>query len=186
MIRRIVFLSTVGMLVLTTSCKKTEALSGSDPSSGNAQLPIQPAQQPATETAPDTVMMSPPPMPETNQAPPANGKYPVMTFDKTEHDFGTINEGDKPTYSFVFKNTGASDLIISNAVGSCGCTVPEYPKEPVKPGESAKMKVSFNSAGKNGRQQKTVTIATNTASGKEMITIKANITPKAGSGQTSH
>jgi hypothetical protein len=125
-------------------------------------------------------------MPETTQTVPADGKYPVMAFDKTEHDFGTITEGDKPSYTFNFKNTGASDLIISNAVGSCGCTVPEYPKAPVKPGESAKMKVSFNSAGKNGRQQKTVTVTANTASGKEIITIKANINPKAGSGQTSH
>ena len=182
MIRRIVFLSTVGMLVLTASCKKTETLSGSDPSSGSVQSPATPVETPV---AADTVMMSPPPMPETNTPPPANGKFPVMTFDKTEHDFGTINDGDKVTYSFTFKNTGASDLIISNAVGSCGCTVPEYPKEPLKPGESAKMKVSFNSAGKSGRQQKTVTIATNTATGKETLTIKANITPKAGSGINS-
>lgn len=182
MIRRIVFLNTVAMLVLTASCKKTEALSGSDPSSGMAA----PIEQPVPEPAPDTVMMGAAPMPESTQAPPSDGKYPIMAFSKTEHDFGTINEGDKPSYTFTFKNTGASDLIISNAVGSCGCTVPEYPKEPVKPGESAKMKVSFNSAGKNGRQQKTVTITANTASGKETITIKANITPKAGSGQNSH
>jgi hypothetical protein len=182
MIKRIVFLSTVAMLVLTASCKKTQEISGSDPSTGVMPIP----QQTTHEAAPDTVLMSPPPMPETTQAPPANGKYPVMAFDKTEHDFGTINQGDKVTYSFAFTNTGASDLIISNAVGSCGCTVPEYPKAPLKPGESGKIKVSFNSAGKNGRQQKTVTIATNTATGKEIITIKANITPKAGSGISSN
>lgn len=165
-----------------TACKKTEALSGADPSSGAMPVATEEPQQqsqPQPETAPDTVMMSPPPMPESNTAKPADGKYPVMTFDKTQHDFGTITEGDKPTYTFKFTNTGQADLLISNAVGSCGCTVPEYPKAPVKPGQSEKIKVSFNSAGKNGNQQKTVTIATNTAKGKELLTIKANINPKA-------
>jgi len=170
------------MLILTASCKKTEEMSGGDPSTGAMPIP----EHTTHEVAPDTVMMSPPPMPETTQTPPANGKYPVMTFEHTEHDFGTIKEGDKVTYSFTFTNSGASDLIISNAVGSCGCTVPEYPKAPLKPGESGKIKVSFNSAGKMGRQQKTVTLAANTATGKEIITIKANINPKAGSGITSH
>lgn len=182
MIKKIVLLSSVAILVLTASCKKTEELQNQDPSTGAMPIP----EHTTHEVAPDTVMMSPPPMPETTQTPPADGKYPVMTFEKTEHDFGTINQGDKVTYSFVFKNTGATDLVIANAVGSCGCTVPEYPKEPLKPGESAKMKVSFNSAGKSGRQQKTVTVSTNTAAGKEILTVKANITPKAGSGITSH
>lgn len=178
MTRKIILLCAVGTFALT-GCKKTETLSAEDPSSGIA-APIAP-----TETAPDTVNIGPAPMPETNTPPPANGKYPVMSFEKTEHDFGTINEGAKVTYTFNFKNTGASDLIISNAVGSCGCTVPEYPKEPVKPGESGKLKVSFNSAGKSGNQHKNVTVSTNTQTGKEIINIKANITPKAGSGVIS-
>ncbi|WP_245699422.1 DUF1573 domain-containing protein [Flavobacterium noncentrifugens] len=122
------------------------------------------------------------PMPQT-ATPPADGKYPVMEFETKEHDFGKINAGSKVVYTFNFKNTGEADLIISNAVGSCGCTVPEYPKEAIKPGESGKMKVSFNSAGKNGQQQKTVTITANTAAGKEMLTIKASITPVTGIAQ---
>ncbi len=154
------------------SCKKTNELNVQDPSTGVI------TSVESAEPAPDTVMMSAPPMPETAQ-PAADGKSPIMTLNKTEHDFGTITEGDKPSYSFTFKNTGASDLIISNAVGSCGCTVPEYPKQPVKPGESGKITVSFNSSGKNGRQQKTVTLTTNTAAGKELLTIKTNINPKA-------
>ena len=164
------------VVAMTISCKKTEELSVQDPASGV----VAPAMPITNEPAPDTVMMSAPPMPEA-AAPvaPADGKAPVMTFEKTEHDFGTITQGDKPSYSFTFKNTGASDLVISNAVGSCGCTVPDYPKQPVKPGESGKIKVSFNSSGKNGRQQKTVTITTNTAAGKELLTIRTNINPKA-------
>ena len=66
-------------------------------------------------------------------------------------------------------------MIITNAVGSCGCTIPEYPKDAIKPGESGKMKVSFNASGKHGQQQKTVTITTNTSQGSELLHIKAAI-----------
>jgi hypothetical protein len=106
---------------------------------------------------------------------PADGKYPVMTFEKTEHDFGMIVADSKVNYSFQFKNTGEADLIITRAVGSCGCTIPEYPKTPIKAGESAKIDVSFNAAGKHGNQQKSVTISTNTKAGVESLTIKASI-----------
>jgi hypothetical protein len=106
---------------------------------------------------------------------PADGKYPVMTFEKKEHDFGTIAGGSKVNYSFKFKNTGEADLIITRAAGSCGCTIPEYPKTPIKAGESAKIDVLFNSAGKHGNQQKSVLIATNTKAGEETLLIKASI-----------
>jgi hypothetical protein len=112
---------------------------------------------------------------QQNQQPNANVKLAEMKFNKVEHDFGTINQGDKVDYTFKFTNTGKNDLIISNAVGSCGCTVPEYPKEPVKPGKTGKIKVIFNSAGKSGQQTKTVTINANTANGTEKLTIKASI-----------
>ncbi|MFT3794261.1 DUF1573 domain-containing protein [Flavobacterium sp.] len=182
--KKIVLFSLMGTLALTVSCKKTEELSNSDPSSGGADavLPV-PRQQAAAPQQPEedpgmVTIGATAPMPETKTEKPANGKYAILTFDKKEHNFGTIKQGDVVTYTFKFKNTGGSDLIISNAVGSCGCTVPEYPKTPIKPGESADMKVSFNSAGKFGNQQKTVTVAANTESGKETLTIKANIISK--------
>ena len=117
----------------------------------------------------------------------SNGKFPIMTFAQKQHDFGPIDQTAKVSYDFEFKNTGAADLIISSASGSCGCTIPEYPKEPIPAGGSGILKVSFNAAGKSGQQLKTVTIITNTASGKEMLSIKASITPSAGktSGITS-
>lgn len=159
MIKKIVFLYAIGTFVLASSCKKQEA-------ADETATPNQ--EQAATQIY----------VPE-KATPPADGKYPVMEFENKEHDFGTISEGDKVFYTFKFKNTGEADLIIANAVGSCGCTVPEYPKQAVKPGESGEMKVSFNSAGKSGQQQKTVTITANTTSGTETLTIKASITPKA-------
>lgn len=102
----------------------------------------------------------------------------AITFSKTEHDFGVINEGDIVETTFSFKNTGKSELIITNAVGSCGCTVPEWPKEPIAAGENGLIKVKFNSQGKPNKQSKTITLTTNTANGKETVLIKAEVTPK--------
>jgi len=102
----------------------------------------------------------------------------AITFSKTEHDFGVINEGDIVETTFNFKNTGKSELIITNAVGSCGCTVPEWPKEPIAAGESGQIKVKFNSQGKPNKQSKTITLTTNTANGKETVLVKAEVTPK--------
>lgn len=103
------------------------------------------------------------------------GKFAKMTFDTEEHDFGTIQQGDKVSYDFKFKNTGEADLVITQAKGSCGCTVPDYPKTPIKVGAPGTIKVSFNSRGKHGETSKTVTIMCNTAEGNKILKIKANI-----------
>ena len=103
---------------------------------------------------------------------------PAFTFEKEEHDFGTLIDGEKVTYSFRFTNSGDAPLIISNAKGSCGCTVPKYPKNTaIKPGQSETITVSFDSSNKPGMQQKSVTLSANTSSGREMLRIKANVTP---------
>ena len=108
----------------------------------------------------------------------ANNNLPVLTFDKKEHDFGVINEGDVVETAFAFTNTGNSDLTILDARGSCGCTVPEYPKNtPIAPGESREIKVKFDSANKPGNQTKTVTLTTNTERGREILRIKTVVTP---------
>lgn len=115
----------------------------------------------------------------TTEVAVAVGEEPVMTFEESEFDFGDIAQGEKVEHVFTFTNTGKSDLLITDAKGSCGCTVPDYKKEPIKPGEKSTMKVTFDSAGKTGLQQKTVTITANTATGNELLTIKGSITPKA-------
>ncbi|RCS27215.1 DUF1573 domain-containing protein [Polaribacter sp. WD7] len=101
-----------------------------------------------------------------------------ITFDKKTYDFGTVNEGDIVKTSFTITNSGKTDLVITNAQGSCGCTVPEWPKAPIKPGETGEIKVKFNTSGKPNRQQKTVTLTTNTESGREVLTLKGSVTPK--------
>src|SRR6476469_1721223 len=73
---------------------------------------------------------------------------PAMKFEKETHDFGKVKAGDKVTYEFKFTNTGKSPLIIKDAIATCGCTKPEWPKTPIKPGEDGAIKVTFNSTGK--------------------------------------
>jgi hypothetical protein len=108
-----------------------------------------------------------------------------IKFEKTEHDFGTINEGDIVETVFSFKNSGKSELIITSAKGSCGCTVPEWPKEPIMPGEEGLIRVKFNSDKKPNLQQKTITLVTNTEQGKEILKIKAQVIPKSKVQQNS-
>ncbi|WP_310992246.1 DUF1573 domain-containing protein [Aequorivita marina] len=108
-----------------------------------------------------------------------SGKFPVMTFEEEQFDFGTIDKGTNVEHVFKFKNTGDAPLMIVNAKSSCGCTVPEYTKEPVAPGESGEMLVKFNGSGQN-QVSKTVTITANTEKGAETLTIKAFVTPKGG------
>ena len=100
-----------------------------------------------------------------------------MEFAEKEFNFGTITQGDKVEHVFSFKNTGTSDLLITKAKGSCGCTIPDYPKEAIKPGEEANIKVSFNSAHKLGKQNKTVALTANTKQGTEILKISADVLP---------
>ena len=105
----------------------------------------------------------------------AAAKVPVMTFEEKEFNFGTIKQGEVVEHDFKFKNTGESDLIIVKMKGSCGCTVPQWSKTPVKPGESSTFHVKFNSAGKHNKQNKSVTITCNTASGREIVYVKGEV-----------
>jgi Protein of unknown function (DUF1573) len=99
-----------------------------------------------------------------------------ISFDKEIHDFGTIEYGGDGVYDFKFTNTGKSPLIISNARGSCGCTVPRWPKEPIGKGESSVINVKYDTK-RPGPFTKTVTIASNASTPSKVITIKGNVKP---------
>jgi hypothetical protein len=104
---------------------------------------------------------------------------PVMAFESTEVDYGKIVQGSEPIRVFKFKNTGTEPLVITSASASCGCTVPNYPKEAVKPGESAKIEVRYDT-NRVGPFQKTITITTNETQGNHLLTIKGVVDPKPG------
>jgi len=132
-------------------------------SANRGTLPVNMVNNPRTANGMDTV---------------AAARKPTMDFTDTLHDFGTMQESEVVEHDFTFTNNGKTPLYITSAYGSCGCTVPEYPRDAVAPGKSAIMKVTFNSAGKSGHQEKSVTIHTNTVRGVHMLFIKADIVAK--------
>jgi len=99
----------------------------------------------------------------------------IIKFETTEHDFGDIMEGEKVSYSFKFNNVGKNDLVITSVSTTCGCTVTDFPKDPLKPGESGTIEVTFNSSGRSGKQVKVITVATNANPSMSQLTIKANV-----------
>lgn len=103
---------------------------------------------------------------------------PVIKFEKSEYNFGVVTEGDTVKYDFKFTNVGKKELLIANAAASCGCTVPSFPKEAIKPGESGVIKVMFNSKGKEGAIDKTVTITANTQPQQTMVKIIGKVEKK--------
>ncbi|MGH1335228.1 MAG: DUF1573 domain-containing protein [Aureispira sp.] len=104
---------------------------------------------------------------------PAN--LTAIQLPELQHDFGTIVKNSSVTHEFKVKNVGTNPLKIENVKASCGCTVPEWPKEPIAPGAEGKIKVTFNSAGKRGVQNKAITITANTDPINTRLYIKATI-----------
>lgn len=100
---------------------------------------------------------------------------PVFEFKEELHDFGRIGQGEVVSHVFTFTNMGKSDLVISTAKASCGCTVADYPKFPVKPGEQGEVTIKYDSEGRRGMQTKTLTLIANTDPNTKVLTIKAEI-----------
>lgn len=158
-----VMLLTVGFLVACGGA-------GADENAGDTAAPS--TENPATEVKPDAAA-------DANAVDP-NIPKTTMSFADMTHDFGNIQEGDKVSHVFTFSNSGDEPLIINSAKGSCGCTVPEWPKEPIPPGGESQIKVEFNSKGKAGKQTKTVTINANTDPNPTRLTIKADVAKVEG------
>lgn len=102
-----------------------------------------------------------------------------IKFDTTYHDFGTLIEGEQAAFTFRFQNTGTGDLVILDAYSTCGCTVPNYSKEPILPGQKGQIDVVFNSKSRQGVQYKNVTLKLNTPISEKTLTIKANVIKKS-------
>lgn len=136
----IVLITTAGMYSCNTEAKRA------DTADTQVNANVQTTSQPSTGASVQSVAAD----------------APVMTFEKTNWDFGTIQEGDVVKHTYTFTNTGKSPLIIQNATAQCGCTVPDWTRTPVAPGEKGELRVEFNSKGKAGVQSKSVTITANT------------------------
>ncbi len=107
------------------------------------------------------------------------GPIPAFEWEATEHDFGTINENDVVTYTYKFKNTGESPLIIESVRPSCGCTAPNWSKAPIPVGGEGFVEVKFDSKGKKNAQNKTVTVTANTWPKQTVLRFKTFVTPKS-------
>jgi hypothetical protein len=113
--------------------------------------------------------------PKSGDYPNRDFKAPRIVFDKTEHNFGSVIEGELVKYTFRFTNEGHKDLILSKVSSTCGCTVPDYSNKPIKPGERGQIDVVFNSSGRKGVQKKTITVLSNATPNKTQLKIKANV-----------
>jgi len=100
---------------------------------------------------------------------------PIITFEQEEFDFGTIQQGDKVSRTFHFTNTGGVPLKLESVRASCGCTTPEWPKDPIMPGQSSKIEVVFNSAGKLGSQKKSITVRSNANPSIKVVYLKGKV-----------
>jgi hypothetical protein len=100
---------------------------------------------------------------------------PIIEFEKDIHDFGKLIQGEKAIFDFKFINTGKSDLVITQVQTTCGCTVPKFPKTAIKPGEGEVIKVTFDSSGRKGTQNKMITVTSNCQPNTSVLRIKAQV-----------
>ena len=121
-----------------------------------------------------SVLAQGPPTKADSTAAAVNPNGPEMTFEKETHDYGTMKQGADGSCEFKFKNTGKEPLVITNAKGSCGCTVPTWPKEPIMKGQTGIIKVHYDTK-RVGAFTKTVTIESNANTNPKTLTIKGNV-----------
>lgn len=122
---------------------------------------------------------------KTSIPPKQQGPKTSIQFAEMSHDFGTIDQNTTNPKTFTFTNTGEHPLIISDAKGSCGCTVPSYPKEPIAPGETGEIQVVYRPGQQKNKQTKTVSITANTEPSTTVLRISANVTPGENSNPNS-
>lgn len=158
------------LILLATACKDRDA------EKKIAQLESRLAELEGKKS-PDATNTSVPAAPAAEVKP--EGPLPTIEFTAIEHDFGTINEGEIVEHTYSFKNTGEAPLIIQGAQGSCGCTVPDWSKEPIPVGGTGFVKAKFDTNGKTNAQNKTVTVTANTWPKQTVLRFKAMVLPKA-------
>ncbi|MBK7410632.1 MAG: DUF1573 domain-containing protein [Saprospirales bacterium] len=164
-------LAIVGFMM---SCKNDSDVRDAAAQSVTATDATQPGLQPTSDALAENAAAGQ----ETATVP--TGPTTSVQYSETEFDFGTIDQGDLVTHEYKFKNTGNEPLIINSAKGSCGCTVPSWPKEPIAPGKEAVISVQFDSKGKSGAQNKKVTITANTNPQQSFLYLKGTVNAPQG------
>ncbi len=164
-------MSVVALAVIVMSCKDRAA------EKRIAELESRLAQIESNKST--TASTTPAPVAQAAPDQKPEGPLPVINFERTDHDFGTITEGQKVSYTYKIKNTGEAPLIIQSAQPSCGCTVPTFSKDPIPVGGSGFVTAEFDSSGKPGINNKTITITSNTWPKVTTLRFKAMVTPKA-------
>lgn len=165
-------LALVGMLAMV-ACKSEGTAEGE---TTGESLAAAPASGDATPTA----------TPVNQEAEVPTGPLTSISFAETTFDFGDIDDGELVSHIYKFTNTGSEPLVIKDAKGSCGCTVPKWPKTPIPPGETGEIQVEFNSKGKTGKQSKRVTITANTDPAQTFLTISGNVIGKPKEGEAKN
>jgi hypothetical protein len=162
------FLLLISATLVFTSCRDREAEKKIALLEGRlAELESNRAANPVVQPNPATSQVDEKP----------EGPLPSFVFPKTEHDFGTINEGDVVEHTFTFTNTGNAPLIIQGVQASCGCTAPDWTKDPIPVGGTGFVKAKFDSQGKPNINNRTVTVTANTWPKQTVLRIKAMVTP---------
>lgn len=146
---------------------RLSALEGNKSAAASAATPAQTPDLNATPAAPETK---------------PDGPLPSFNFERTEYDFGDIKEGQKVAYTYKFTNTGTAPLIVQSVQPSCGCTAPDWSKEPIPVNGTGFVKVEFDSNGKVGVQNKSVTVNANTWPKTRVLKFSARVNPKAEGG----
>ncbi|MBC5774485.1 DUF1573 domain-containing protein [Pontibacter sp. KCTC 32443] len=162
--KNLIYTFAMAVALMATSCNQENTADTATATDATAA--------PATETTVDNPNIA---TTEQAAATPANPNAPVITFKETVYDFGTVKQGEVVNHTFTFTNTGKEPLIIENASASCGCTVPEWTKTPIAPGETGEVKVQFNSTGKAGQQSPMVTIRANTDPNITQVSLKGTV-----------
>ena len=164
----------IGVIALTiTSCR--DRVVEKRLAEVESRLAVLEGNKPNQQPAPINASVAPTEVTDTKP----EGPLPVIEFDKTTFDFGAVNEGSKVSHTYVVKNTGSAPLIIQNAQPSCGCTVPDWSKTPIPVGGTGFVKAEFDTKGKSGLQDKTITVTANTWPKITTLKFKAVVSAKA-------
>jgi hypothetical protein len=159
----------VALLTLLASCQTANKDAREQAKESLTAAPAQPMPQQPTDPSATSVQPSVPTGPTTS-----------MEFKEMAFDFGTVQEGEKVSHTYKFTNTGKEPLIISDAKGSCGCTVPNYSKDPIAPGKTGEIVVEFNTQGKAGQRNQKVTVTANTNPPQTFLELKGTVAGAAG------